>query len=89
VFVLPVVVALSYYLSGIGCALFGEMRRSACLAARKASSDVREQEGEQEDSKDDDDPLRLWCSWQQPHGGNFMIMCDIQGENSYKWYHGM
>jgi len=35
------------------------MRRSACLAACKTSSDVREQEGEKEDPKDDDDPLRL------------------------------
>jgi len=84
-FVLPIVVALHYSLSGIGCALFGEMRRLACLAACKACSDVREQEGEQEDPRDDDDPLRLWCSCQQPHGGNFMIMCDIQGENCYEW----
>ena len=71
----------------IGCTLFGVMRRSAHLAACKAGSDTRE--GEQSDPSDDDNPLRPWCSCQQPHGGNFMIMCDIQRENCHKWYHGM
>ena len=39
--------------------------------------------------EDDDDPLHPWCFCQQPSGGNFMIMCDQQGDNCHKWYHGM
>ena len=74
-----------------GCALFGEMRRSACVAARKSGSGSQGRSGEQltPENDDDDDPLRPWCSCQQPHGGKFMIMCDLQKENCHKWYHGM
>ena len=41
------------------------------------------------ENDDDDVPLRPWCSCQQPHGGKFMIMCDLQKENCHKEYHGM
>ena len=30
----------------------------------------------------------LWCSYQQPEAGRFMICCDVQGPGCKIWYHG-
>ena len=73
------------------------MRRSARLTAREAESCPAVQQGRlQDDARpaiqqgqlQEDDPLHPWCFCQQPNGGNFMIMCDQQGDNCHKWYHG-
>lgn len=36
-------------------------------------------------SADENDPNRPWCQCMKPHGGKFMICCDI----CEYWYHGM
>ena len=28
----------------------------------------------------DSAPVELWCIFQQPEGGRFMICCDVQGD---------
>lgn len=40
--------------------------------------------GESEFNKDEDDPNRLWCICRKPHGGRFMVCCDLCNE----WFHG-
>jgi len=58
------------------------MWRSAYLAAREAElSDFRPtlQKGHLQE----DNPLHPWCFCQKTSDGNFMIMCDQQGDNCY------
>jgi len=76
-------------------------RRSVRLAARNqstrpdshsnlltSSDEVNEGGGPYGATDDEDDPDHLWCFCQQPTDGKFMIMCDHQGENCFRWYHG-
>lgn len=51
------------------------------------SSEYSSSEAESDQSSDcnsEDDPDRLWCVCQKPHGGKFMICCDICKD----WFHG-
>merc|ERR1712008_167925 len=47
-------------------------------------STVHESNEKSDHSEKEDDPNKLWCICQKPHGNRFMICCDAC---SY-WYHG-
>lgn len=46
------------------------------------SSSNEESDADEYDS--DEDPNKLWCVCQKPHGGKFMICCDVCKD----WFHG-
>lgn len=52
-----------------------------------SSSDYSSSDAESDEESDynsEDDPNKLWCVCQKPHGGKFMICCDICKD----WFHG-
>ena len=73
--------------SGLGssweCTLFGMSRKSVCIAARHRKQSPRAQNDDVVDGS-----AVLWCSCRRPQGDQFMIECDLRGENCFHWYHG-
>ena len=65
------------------------MRRSARLTAHEQERWGTQLNPVEEDSVEDDDPLHPWCFASNLMVVIFMIMCDQQGVNCYKWFHGV
>lgn len=63
------------------------MREQDFAYDQHTSSEYSSSEAESDQGSDynsEDDPERLWCLCQKPHGGKFMICCDICKD----WFHG-